>query len=169
MTYNIHPIFVHIPIAFFAIYSLIVLFPFERFIKKIAWRDIRLVLLIVGVVGAGVSLITGESSEHLLRPVHDLVEMHALFAQISTWTYAILLLGELSSWYIRISLSTSQDSILMRIAKKVHAIVMSPSFALILSLIALIAISVTGILGGVMVHGVSADPIAPLVLDMLGL
>lgn len=180
MTYNIHPIFVHIPIAFLAIYSIITIFQFDRYIKKIAWRDIKLLLILVGVIGAGLSLMTGEMSEHLLRPAHDIVEMHALFAQITTWTYAILLLGEMGSWYIRnvvgsVQLeSTDGTNIektfrLKKVAQVLHTWVMSPYIATTLSVIALIALVLTGVLGGVMVHGVSADPISPFVLNLLGL
>lgn len=38
-----------------------------------------------------------------------------------------------------------------------------------LAIVALIAIALTGLLGGVMVYGVSADPVAPMVLKLLGI
>ena len=102
MTYNIHPIFVHIPIAFLAVYSIVTIIPFHKFLPRIMWRDVRLIILIAGVIGAFFALGTGELAEHLVKPNHNIVETHALFASLSTWLYAILLLGEISAWYNRV-------------------------------------------------------------------
>ena len=94
MTYNIHPLFVHFPIAFLLLYSLIRILPFERLIPSLSWRHIQQVLLLAGILGAFLSNTTGEIAEHLVRPEEALVEMHAFFALASTWIYGLLLGGE---------------------------------------------------------------------------
>jgi hypothetical protein len=39
----------------------------------------------------------------------------------------------------------------------------------VLAFLGLVSITITGMLGGVMVYGVTADPLAPMVLKLLGL
>ena len=56
MTYNIHPLFVHFPIAFLFIYSLIKIVPVKKWLPKVSWKDIERVLLVVGVLGAFAAL-----------------------------------------------------------------------------------------------------------------
>src|SRR5574343_1787155 len=94
MTYNIHPIFVHVPIAFLVIYSIIKVLPLQRWFPSVAWKHIERALLFFGVLGAFVALSTGEVAEHLSRPNRDLVETHSLFAATATWMYVLLLIGE---------------------------------------------------------------------------
>ena len=42
-------------------------------------------------------------------------------------------------------------------------------FSKIVAFVALVSISITGLLGGVMVYGLSADPVAGFVVKMLGI
>ena len=76
MTYNIHPLFVHFPIALLFVYSIIKILPLQKWLPNVAWKHIERVLLLVGVLGAFAALSTGEIAEHLTRPNHDLVETH---------------------------------------------------------------------------------------------
>ncbi|MDQ5929249.1 MAG: hypothetical protein QG594_1027 [Bacteroidota bacterium] len=169
MTYNIHPLFVHFPIAFLVVYSVIKFLPVEKWITSISWRPIQRLLLVVGVLGAFVSNTTGEMAEHLVKADHDLVEMHAFFAGASTWIYGILLMGEilflLNRYFVTKNIQTPINKILISIEKIINQNILSKTLALF----GLIAISITGLLGGVIVYGVSADPIAPFVLRLLGL
>lgn len=169
MTYNIHPIFVHFPIAFLVLYSAIKILPVEKWITSVSWKPIQRLLLVVGVIGAFVSNSTGEMAEDLVNASHDLVEMHAFFAGASTWIYGILLVGEIlffvNSYLVRKNIYTSIHSFL----KSIEIIITQKTFSKILAFLGLIAISLTGLLGGVIVYGVSADPIAPFVLRLLGL
>ncbi len=169
MQYNIHPLFVHFPIAFLLFYSAIRILPLERWLSNINWKSTRLVLLVCGVAGAIFSNLTGEIAEHIARPNHDIVETHAFFALTSSWIYGILLVGELISViksYVRKVISIDW---LMKVLDFVDRILNNKYIAILLSLAGVLAISVTGLLGGVMVYGVSADPLAPFVLRILGL
>ena len=169
MTYNIHPIFVHFPIAFLLLYSFIKIVPLYKWFPRVAWKQVELVLLLAGVIGAFVANSTGEIAEHLVRPDHNLVEMHATFASISTWVYGLLLIGE--------ALSVLTINIIPKIGipkltsflVSIQKILTNRTLSIILALAGLVAISVTGLLGGVMVYGTTADPIAGVVLQLLGL
>ncbi|MBP6908291.1 MAG: hypothetical protein KBB75_00510 [Candidatus Pacebacteria bacterium] len=169
MTYNIHPLFVHFPIAFLLLYSLIRILPFERLIPSLSWRHIQQVLLLAGILGAFLSNTTGELAEHLVRPEEALVEMHAFFALASTWIYGLLLGGEILfilNPYLSKKLPLGSISTLLI---KIEKLLTNRTLTLVLALLGVVAISLTGLLGGVMVYGTSADPLAPVILKILGL
>jgi uncharacterized membrane protein len=169
MTYNIHPILVHFPIAMLFIYSVIKILPFKKWLPAVAWRDIERVLLVVGVMGAYAALATGEAAENSARLNRQLVEVHALFATLATWIYATLLVGEIAAF---INTKQYQYKSLQWISPIVHfleRILCNERFSYIFALLGFIAISVTGMLGGVIAYGLTADPLAPLLLKVLGI
>ena len=163
MTYNIHPIFVHFPIALLFIYSLIKIFPFKKWFPNVSWKHIEILLLVVGVLGAFAADYTGSIAKHLLTPPpnRQLVQMHALFAEISSVIY-----GALFTPWINTKLKLVQiNSFLLFIQN----ILISPLVSTVLAILGLVAISITGLLGGAIVYGISADPFAAIVLHLLGI
>lgn len=152
MTYNIHPIVVHFPVAFLFLYSIIKIIPLKKWFPSISWKQIERFLLFLGVLGAIAALFTGGIAEQLVQPNHRLVEAHSTFAFISTIIYGLLILIEiiaiLKSKYINLS---------------------NGKFSKFLAFLGLISISITGMLGGVMVYGVSADSLAGMLLKLLGI
>jgi uncharacterized membrane protein len=168
MTYNIHPLFVHFPIALLVLYAVLKILPFERWIPKMSWRHVQQILLLGGVLGAMVASSTGEIAEHIVRPDRQIVEMHAFFAAASTWIFGILLVGEILFFlnpYIAKKFPVSVSKFFIAVER----IITNRVIGLCLAIVGIIAISVTGLLGGVMVYGTTADPVAPLVFKLLGL
>jgi uncharacterized membrane protein len=170
MTYDIHPIFVHFPIALLMIYSIIKVLPLKTWFPSVAWRDIETSLLVLGTLGAFAALATGENAEHITRPNRQLVEAHSTFAAISTWLYVALIAGEI------VEFVTGNRSPFKRIQPGIHkafffarGILMNGTFSKIIAVLGLVAISLTGLLGGVMVYGTTADPLAKIVLSLLGI
>lgn len=169
MSYNIHPIFVHFPIALLFIYSVIKVLPLSKWFPKVMWKHIERALLFFGVLGAFAGLATGETAEHLTRANHDLVEAHSMFASIATWMYVLLLVGEillvLMPWITQKIKSTQLLKVIIFLKNLLtHRII-----SIVLAILGLVAISITGLLGGVMVYGTSADPVAHIVLKILGI
>lgn len=169
MQYNIHPIVVHFPIVCLTLYSLIKIIPFSRWFPNFSWKQIGQFLLVVGFLGALVASSTGEVAEHMVRPNSDIVHTHSFFASVSSWIYGLLLLGEILPFLnikiipqISFSPLTKAGIVLERILNKNRIVK-------VFSILGLVAIFVTGLLGGVMVYGTSSDPLAPFVLKILGL
>ncbi len=169
MQYNIHPIFVHFPIAFLLLYSVIVIFPFSKWMPKVAWKDIRRVLLLAGVAGALLANSTGEIAEEFVSGQHDLIDMHAFFAGASIFFYAVLLGSEFLPFVNQKIISRLNISPITKLFSFLEKLLTKRSMMILLSVLGLLAISLTGLLGGVLVYGESADPLAPIVLKILGL
>ncbi len=159
MTYNLHPLFVHFPIALLVVYSFIKILPMAKFFPRVAWNHIERFLLVAGIAGGSLALFTGEIAEELVNPDRKLVETHEFFANLSIWLYGVLLAGEILSF-----LNLQYVYVL-----KLKNLLMNRVFSGIVALIALGSITITGILGGVMVYGTSADPLAGILLKLFGI
>jgi uncharacterized membrane protein len=168
MTYNIHPLFVHFPIAFLLLYSLLAILPFERWFPKVSWRPLRFVILLAGVLGAFAANTTGEIAEHLVRSDQQIVEMHSFFAAASTWVYGLIFAGELlaivNPWLVQ----KFPNVTLLKLFHFIEHILTNRGLSILLAIVGVLTISLTGLLGGVMVYGNSADPLALIVLKLLG-
>jgi len=167
--YNIHPLLVHFPVALLFVYSIIKILPLKKWFPKVAWRDIERALLVFGVLGAFAADATGDIAEHIAHPNRQLVEMHSTFAGIATFLYGALLAGEILS----VIKSTYWNLITIPVVQKIltilEKILCNRFVSNALAVLGLIAISVTGLLGGVMVYGLTADPVAGMVVRLLGI
>ncbi len=169
MTYNIHPIFVHFPIALLSIYSIIKILPVQKWLPTIAWRQIERVLLFIGVLGAFAALATGDTAEHFAKANRQLVNVHALFAGAATWIYGILLLGEIITMLNDSYQSLVKSEKVKAILLKAEVFLYSSFLSKTLAILGFVAISITGLLGGIIVYGTTADPLAGFVLKLLGI
>ncbi len=154
----------HFPIALLVLYSIIKIVPFSRWFPRVAWKDIERVLLAVGLLGAYAAIMTGENARSLNLPPNDLVEWHRTFARLSTWLYGALLIGEVSA--IANARLVLQPNAVVKFLERIfnHKV-----FSRLIAAAALVSITVTGMLGGAMVFGPTADPLAGLVLRLLGI
>ncbi len=169
MLYNIHPIFVHFPIALLLVYSFVKIIPFQKWFPSVAWKHIERALLLFGVLGAFAALSTGEIAEHLSRPNRDLVEAHSLFATTATWLYGALLAGEILAVAMPWIVQKLKSPKILKALVFIKDLLTHPILSTTLAVLGLITISLAGLLGGVMVYGTSADPVAGTVLKLLGI
>jgi hypothetical protein len=87
--------------------------------------------------------------------------MHSLFAGISTWIFVLLLIGEILVFALPKISSIQIPKCIFVLLEKIKNILTQKYFSKTLALIGVIAITITGVLGGVLVYGTTADPIAP--------
>lgn len=169
MAYNIHPLMVHFPIAFIFVYSVVKIFPFDKYFPKVLWKDLERAFLFVGILGAFAALLTGEGAQHLVRSNHKLVDMHSFFATAAVWIYGAILLGEILSIITPWINQRLRLPIVLKIIFFLRNLLTDRFFSKILAILGLITISLTGLLGGVIVYGTSSDPLAGVILKILGI
>lgn len=169
MIYNIHPIFVHFPIVLLFLYSVIKILPFKKYFPKVTWDYLGFFMLFIGVGGAFVASSTGEMAEDLINANKQLIEIHSTFAGISTTIFGLLLLGEIlilltPKIFPKYNLPKTSELVLFIQKILTHKIVVIG-----LAFLGLVAITITGLLGGTIVYGATADPLAPIILKLLGI
>jgi hypothetical protein len=118
------------------------------------------VLVTIGAAGALVARQTGEIAQELNRPRQNVVEMHETFANITTVifgllaiNYALLLIDEFFGVAMRMRYPNGWQKV-MDIRSKIF----SSPLVVLSALVGLVALTITGGLGGMLVYGAQADP-----------
>ena len=111
------------------------------------------------------------------RILYRVVEAHSFWANITTWVYALLALAYLLvladrlGWIGVVEQSWSNaarlSSVLRRAAAWADTLTQSLGGALV-ALVGLIALTITGALGGSLIYGPAVDPIVELVYRLYG-
>jgi uncharacterized membrane protein len=166
--YNLHPIFVHFPIAFFLLYSLFAILPFEKWFKSASFKTFKIILLAAGLLGAILATSTGEIAERFTNGPEEVLHWHELFAGTSNGIFIALFIMEILDPivnYLRIKFDLG---VLGGLLKKFSEFFSERWIIILVAIAGVIAISMTGLLGGVLVHGLEADPLAKPILNILG-
>lgn len=169
---DLHPLFVHFPIALLTVYSFFeVLRTWE---KNPHWITVRAVLVVSGVLGAFISLSTGEVAEHLYQgtpELHQILEVHGFMGGATTWIYAILAACYIILWMETHTtlLGTPPKAIAkpVVVARKIANTILQSWIAPALAVLGFIALSLTGALGAMLVYGPDFDPITKIVYQLL--
>lgn len=168
---DLHPLFVHFPIALLCLASFLELT--RRFVKNTSsWAHVRTVLYVTGTLGAFVALSTGEGAEHLFqnRDLRPVLHMHSLIANVTTWIYAVLALGYLLPWLeesffvkrLPVSIKRPYDAV----ASFANILTRTP-LSDVLAVLGFLGLLFVGALGAILVYGPDFDPITRLVYGML--
>lgn len=185
---NIHPLFVHFPIALLTLYALFEIFipikikayklfkwehiwTYKLLINPI-WENIKAFLVIVGTILALPTLQTGEWAEGVIRgasssprafegsSVGKLIEMHSTFADVTVIVFSILAVGYLARFLWQTANPKVQKFVFIN---TIQNIVLNKWIAPILALVGLIAVTITGALGGAITYGPDVDPVVKLI------
>ncbi|WP_146547971.1 DUF2231 domain-containing protein [Rummeliibacillus suwonensis] len=89
----LHPSIVHFPIALLVLGAVIEIV--NCFVKKDTLNRFGTLLIVIGVISGFVALLTGEGAEKFAfqnwgHSLHDQVEMHAFFADVSIILFSIV-------------------------------------------------------------------------------
>ncbi len=163
---NIHPAFVHFPIALLIVYAVLECIRPRYVMHYRSWHDIKATFVILGTLSAFAALSTGEMAEETIEPTqHQLVELHSLFASISTWIFAVLALTYL------IAVITEHIPVLSsqrwwKTVASIGAFVERSYIAISLAVLGIICLTITGALGGALVYGPDVDPIVSFIYHL---
>lgn len=131
------------------------------------WFYIKAVLVILGTASAYVTLISGQVIEERFENVHNLVELHSFWANISTLIFTIIASTYVFSWYKKqFTYDFSRITCLKQIwglAQMLQHFVLETKLIILLALVGLAAITATGALGGIIAFGPDTDPLTKFV------
>jgi uncharacterized membrane protein len=163
---NIHPIFVHFPIALFTVYSIIEIARFKKIQNYPFTFFIKAALVIIGFLFSLITLQTGEMAKHLVGRSH-LISVHSNFAVISVWIFGIIATLYAIVWINKTTLKDKLEHFKTWIYLSNYSMVIinSPLIAVV-ALIGLVMITITGALGGAIVFGPDVDPAAKFFYQM---
>lgn len=163
---NIHPIFVHFPIALFTIYALFEIIRIKRFEQTDTITYIKSAFLIIGSISSMLAVQTGELVGETMEdgPLGRLLETHAFFAVGSSYifgalaiVYLIWLIEKTQSFTKYTSSGVGQS--IWNLLLKIKAIFWKKGILILLAIVGLFFITVTGSLGGALVYGPDVDPV----------
>ncbi len=164
---DFHPIVVHFPIALLTIYAVLEILPLKRWYDRLPWDTVKTIFAVIGILGAKASIITGLIAEEQ-GGGGRMVETHEKFAFITLGIFGILAAARLVTWLTR-----EYPWIFVEKFQRLSFIGSIATFcvqrwvAAPLALLGLIAITITGAIGGIMTAGPNTDPIAKLVYSLL--
>lgn len=171
---NIHPILVHFPIALLTLYGICELIRFKKVTTQHFWFHIKAILVIVGLITAELALGSGESIQRMFKDIpekHAIVPIHSFFAEMTVGIFFILAITYLVLW---IDYDAPKTFIKKhRTIEKTWGHLLSISkwitntpFAPALAFAGIIGITITGALGGAMVHGPEIDPFVSFIYHL---
>ncbi len=158
---NIHPFFVHFPIALLSIYAVLEMIHCRKIMHKIEFFYVKFFLLLTGTVGAFFALGTGSVASKLFARGDALIKMHSTYATITTIIFGVLLAVYVFDWVYLVydeKLSASRLSKIWKFKKMIIHNIFTGPVIIILAILGLITLLITGALGGAIVYGISGDP-----------
>ena len=165
---DLHPVFVHFPIAFLTIYSIMELARIKKLQSKNYWFYVKAIVVIIGFIGSLLALLTGLSAEQNFPrdfPERMVVSVHQFWAYASASIYGFVSLLYAISWADRENFVKNPNKF-WNVLLKIKSIFLDFWFVIILSLCGLAAITITGALGGAIVYGADADPFVSFVYKL---
>ncbi len=167
---NYHLLFVHFPIALLMLYAGLEIISVKRLHLLPYWFYIKAVLVVVGSAAAFVTLQTGDLIEGQFKFIRNVVEMHSLWADITTGIFTGLAVLYLVQWIRTMRANTAFSSPLLNtvwsVVLLVHTALYRRPIVCLFAVAGLIAVSVTGALGGSIAHGPDTDPLASFVYHL---
>lgn len=161
---NIHPIFVHFPIAFFTLYAIAELIRFKVFTKQSYWFYIKAFLVTIGVFFAlFLTIPTGKIAAGIVTNGNPdkLINTHALFAITTTIIFTIAAFGYGLEWLKR------TNKTLPAFLLKLQVFITETPAIIVIAFVGLICVSITGALGGSIVYGPESEPFSSFVYHLL--
>jgi uncharacterized membrane protein len=157
---NLHPIFVHFPIALLSLYAVFELIRWRKLAAKEYWFHVKAVLVIVGFIASFIAIATGPEGQNQAA----LVGMHENFAWASTILFGIIALLYAIAWLQR---AGAANSGILKSAARLEESISKPWVLVLLAVIGLALITITGALGGAITYGPDVDPVASFVYHIL--
>jgi uncharacterized membrane protein len=173
---NLHPIFVHFPIALLTLYTLCELLRFKKIKEHPAWFYLKAVLVICGTAGATVALFTGsEAKKAVLTGIINaqvanprmVINLHETWAKGASLIYLLLAAAYAVAWLNKFKvidyLPGKALKEIWQIGTQIQKLLIETNLVIVLSVAGLIAITIAGALGGSIIYGPNTDPVVQFI------
>jgi hypothetical protein len=168
---NFHLITVHFPIALLTFYAFLEIISIKRLRNLPYWWYIKAALVIAGIISTFATLETGSLIEQDFSFVRNVVEVHSFWAYITTAIFSVLGGGYLIGWidlvYPTLGNRFGKLQPVLNLLLKLKSFILHRAISFILALSGLIAVTITGSLGGAISQGPEIDPVVSFVYHLL--
>lgn len=160
---NIHPIFVHFPIAFLCLYTFFEVVRLPILTRQSWWIPVKSVLLFAGMIGGFAALETGELAESGFEGTTTMttIRLHETFANAAIYVYGILAILYVIEWLHQTDALKQLPLTLQKAWKFLEA-----PLLIVGSLAGFMLITITGALGGAIVYGPDVDPVVSFIYHL---
>lgn len=169
---NIHPIFVHFPIALLSIYAVMELLRFRRLMSLKGWRYVKATFLVLGILGGFAAVFTGDFGREAFPMERGIIEVHETVAQLTVSIFSLLALYyivDLFDEFYGMKIRASRYAKLFEVSVRIKDRLFEGWFVSALALIGFILLFLTGALGARIVYGENGDIFTQLVSRLFGL
>lgn len=165
---NLHPIFVHFPIALLTVYAIIELIRIPKLQSKDSIFYVKCILVVLGWFASIIAASTGDIAADIIGE-NRLIETHAFYAGASQIVFGIIAVWYMLIWIEKEAVKIASIekyirpvfSFLVMIAHQIRILIP------ILAFIGLILVTITGALGGAIVYGPEIDPIVQFIYKLV--
>ncbi|MDE2311722.1 MAG: hypothetical protein KGJ93_01350 [Patescibacteria group bacterium] len=166
---NLHPIFVHFPIALFTLYALLEFLRFNKIQNQPYFFYLKAFLVMTAGLGALASYATGDQPAHIMRTtikadpaLRATLFWHENFAKLTVALIGLNAAAYFVAWlqreeFLRWPANSAWEKIWLWLVKIDNSVINS-RWIVALAIAAFISVSVTGGLGGILAYGDKADP-----------
>lgn len=131
---------------------------------------VKAILVIAGTVGAFAAVQTGEIARGLIEDdsLDALLDLHKNFATFTLHLFSFIAIAYIFAWLKRDgqNLWLKIPSGITKVFDYYSQFVLYPPLVIILSIIGVIAITITGALGGAVVYGPEGDPVIKIIYNI---
>jgi len=171
LNYNLHPIFVHFPIALLSLYVFMELVSWGRIRQNSKWTFTKALMATSGGISLLVARQLGDAAGHLLndQSMRPLLHLHEQYANYSTVVFGILgcvYLLVLLKLYLNVHPNFPLLSSGLWTLFKIQQLITDTPLVQLLALAGLITLTITGALGGAIVYGSNTDPFTNFVYHL---
>ncbi len=168
---NIHPLLVHFPIALLSIYSVMEILRIKALTGQEWWFYTKSAFLLLGSASTAPTVLAGKLAEGNFPDARYLVEVHSTWAQATSVIFVLLSFCYFVAILDKHVIFGINPSKLFPapwgLAVKLEKFVLETFVVVPIVLAGLMAIVVTGALGGAIVYGKNLDPFTVFIYNLL--